>query len=487
MWDIVVIGAGVIGSNIARELAKYDLNICVVEKTSDIATGTTKANSAIIHAGHDAKIGTLKAKLNVLGNAKFDLLSKELDFPFKRNGSLVLCFEKERLADLEALMKNGEKNGVTGLEILDRESLRKLEPNIGSKAIAALHAPTGGIVCPYEMALALAENAYANGVTFKFNTEVQGITKNNDYFTLTTNQRVIHTKIVINASGVFADKIHNMVSDKGFEIVPRKGEYCLFDKSVGDTVTHTIFQQPTVMGKGILVTPTVDGNLLIGPNALDVEDKEDISTTQQGLDEILEKAQYTLDTIPYNAIITSFSGLRAHSQGDDFIIEELKDVPGFIDVASVESPGLSASPAIAEMVEGIVVSKIKPDKKQVFNPIREGIPKFREMTDEQRKELIAKDSRYGKVVCRCETVTEGEIVASINRPLGATDLDGVKRRTRAGMGRCQAGFCMPKIVDILAEQLNVSPLDVTKFGNESKVLIGYNKKMIQEEGGRECE
>ena len=487
MWDIVIIGAGVIGCNIARELAKYDLNICVVEKTSDIATGTTKANSAIIHAGHDTKIGTLKAKLNVLGNAKFDLLSKQLDFPFKRNGSLVLCFEEDRLPDLEALMKNGENNGVPGLEMLNVQKLRELEPNIGSRAIAALHAPTGGIVCPYEMALALAENAHANGVTFEFNTEVQAITKSNDFFILRTNRGMIETKLVINAAGVFADGIHNMVSDKVFEIIPRKGEYCLFDKSVGDTFTHTIFQQPTVMGKGILVTPTVDGNLLIGPNASDIEDKEDISTTQQGLDEILEKAQYTLDTIPYNAIITSFSGLRAHSQGDDFIIGELEDVPGFINVASVESPGLSASPAIAEMVEGIVVNKIKPDKRQEFNPIREGIPRFREMTDEQRKELIQKDSSYGKVICRCETVTEGEIIASIKRPLGATDLDGVKRRTRAGMGRCQAGFCMPKIVDILAEQLNISRLDVTKFGNGSKVLVGHNKEIIHEKGGERCE
>ena len=487
MWDIVVVGAGVIGCNVARELAKYNLDICVVEKTSDIATGTTKANSAIVHSGHDAKTGTLKAKLNVLGNAKFDLLSEQLDFPFKRNGSLVLCFEEDKMGDLEALIENGKNNGVKGLKILDSQALRELEPNIGSRAIGALHAPTGGIVCPYEMALALAENAHANGVTFKFNTEVQGITKKDDYFTIETNGEAIETRLIINAAGVFGDQINNMVSSNKFEIKPRKGEYCLFDKSVGEVFTHTIFQQPTIMGKGVLVTPTVDGNLLIGPNAADIDDKEDFSTTQEGLDDILDKAQYTLDTIPYNAIITSFSGLRAHSQGGDFIIGEAEDVSGFINVASVESPGLSASPAIAEMVEGIVVNKIKPSKKASYNPVREGIPKFREMTDSQRKELIKKDSRYGKVICRCETVTEGEIIESIRRPLGATDLDGIKRRTRAGMGRCQAGFCMPKIVDILAEQLEISQLDVTKFGKDSKLLVGYNKKITHMEGGNKCE
>ena len=483
MRDIVVIGAGVIGCNIARELSKYNLDVCVLEKSSDIATGTTKANNAIVHSGHDAKTGTLKAKLNVLGNAKYDLLSEQLDFPFIRNGSLILCFDKDRIGDLEDLIENGKANGVSGLEILDVDALRKLEPNIGSRAIAALHAPTGGIVCPYEMALGLGENAQANGVDFKFNTEVKGIIKNNDSFTITTNDGEIETKLVINAAGVFADDINNMISSNHFEIKPRKGEYCLFDKSVGETFTHTIFQQPTPMGKGVLITPTVDGNLLIGPNAADINDKDDITTTQEGLDEILDKAQYTLDNIPYNAIITSFSGLRAHSEGNDFIIGEAEDVPGFINVASVESPGLSASPAIAEMVEGIVVDMINPTKKEVFDPIRKSIPRFRDMTDEERRQLIKEDSRYGKIICRCETVTEGEIVASINRPLGATDLDGVKRRTRAGMGRCQAGFCMPKIVDILADQLKVSQLDVTKFGSDSKLLVGYNKKITHEEGG----
>ena len=487
MHDIVIIGAGVIGCNIARELSKYKSDICVIEKSSDIATGTTKANSAIVHAGFDARSGSLKARLNVLGNAKFDLLSKKLDFPFKRNGSLVLCFEEDQLDDLKKLAENGEKNGVPGIEILDIKALRELEPNVGTRAIAALHAPTGGIVCPYEMALALAENAEINGVKFKFNTEVKNIVRQQDFFTIETNTGQIKAKIVINAAGLFADKINNMVSNNKFEIIPRKGEYCLFDKSVGDIFTHTIFQQPTFMGKGVLITPTVDGNLLIGPNAVDIDDKEDLATTQAGLDEIIERSKYSLDGTPYHAIITSFSGLRAHTSKDDFIIGEAEDVPGFINVAGVESPGLSASPAIADMVKEIVATKLNLEKKGEFIAERKGLPRFRDMTDNQRREIIKKDPRYGKIVCRCETVTEGEIIESINRPLGATDLDGIKRRTRAGMGRCQAGFCMPKILDILADELNISSLDVTKFGNNSKILVGYNKEISTLKGGCQCE
>ncbi len=487
MHDIVIIGAGIIGCNIARELSKYNLDICLVEKTSDVATGTTKANSAIVHAGFDAKAGTLKAKLNVLGNAKFDLLSEQLDFPFKRNGSLVLCFEEDKIDDLKQLVKSGKQNGVPGLEILDVKALRELEPKVGTRAIAALHAPTGGIVCPYEMALALAENAQINGVKFKFNREVKNIVKQQDLFILSTNKETIKAKLVINAAGLFADKINNMVSDNKFEIIPRKGEYCLFDKSVGDMFTHTIFQQPTFMGKGVLITPTVDGNLLLGPNAVDIDDKEDLTTTQVGLDEIIDKSKYSLDNTPYHAIIASFSGLRAHTRAGDFIIGEAKDVPGFINVAGVESPGLSASPAIADMVEEIIAAKLNLTTKKDFNPQRKGLPRFRDMTNDERRDIIKKDPRFGKFVCRCETVTEGEIIASINRPLGATDLDGIKRRTRAGMGRCQAGFCMPKIVDILARELNISPLDVTKFGNSSKILVGHNKEIITSEGGCECE
>jgi glycerol-3-phosphate dehydrogenase len=477
MFDITIIGAGVVGSSIARELSKYDLKVCVVEKHSDVAEGTSKANSAIIHAGHDAKTGTLKCKLNVKGNAMFDKLSEELDFPFKRNGSLVLCFDENDMDKLLELKERGHKNGVQEIQVLSRKELLELEPNLSEGVFSALFMPSGGIVCPYEMTIALAENAYVNGVEFKFDTEVKDIVKNEGSFIIKSNNGDIETKLIINAAGLFSDEINNMVSSNKIEIVPRKGEYCLFDKSVGNMLSRTAFHLPTKMGKGILVTPTVDGNLLIGPNAVDLEDKNEITTTQEGIDEVLSKAGLTLSQVPVRQVITSFSGLRAHSTSNDFIIGEADDVKNFINVAGIESPGLSSAPAIAEMVEEIVVEKLEPKKNEKFNPIRKGIPKFREMNNEERKELIAKDSSYGKIVCRCETVTEGEIVNAIRRPLGAKTLDGVKRRTRAGMGRCQSGFCSTRIVEILARELDVLPTEITKFGGSSKVLVGKNKRI----------
>ncbi|MBL4933697.1 NAD(P)/FAD-dependent oxidoreductase [Clostridium paridis] len=477
MFDVIIVGAGVVGSSIARELSKYDLKTCVLEKSSDVATGTSKANSGIVHAGFDAKPNTIKGKLNAKGNAMFDKLSKELDFPFKRNGSLVLCFDENEIHTLEELKEQGENNGVPNLQVLRKERLLELEPNLKEDVVAALYAPTGGIVCPYEMTIAYAENAYTNGVEFKFNTKVENIKKVEDKFILETNEGNIEGRVVINAAGLFSDDINNMISSNKIEIIARKGEYCLFDKEAGAMATRTLFQLPTKMGKGVLVTPTVDGNLLIGPNAVDLNDKTNMDTTQDGLDDILERAKITFKEIPMRQVITSFSGLRSHSAADDFIIGEAKDVENFINVAGVESPGLSSTPAIAEMVEKIVVNKLSPARNDKFNPIRHGVPKFREMNNKERNELIAKDSTYGRIVCRCETVTEGEILNAIRRPLGARDLDSVKRRTRAGMGRCQAGFCSTKIVKILATELNVPEYEITKFGGKSKLLIGENKEI----------
>ncbi|AEB77013.1 NAD(P)/FAD-dependent oxidoreductase [Clostridium botulinum] len=477
MFDITIVGAGVIGCSIARELSKYDLKVCVLEKGPDVATGTSKANSGIVHGGHDATPGTLKAKLNVRGNEMFDKLVKELDFPFKRNGSLVLCFDESEKDGLQALLEKGKKNGVKNLEIIDKERILELEPNVNDDVVAALHVPTGGIVCPYEMTIAMAENAYTNGVEFKFETEVKNIVKKENGFTVETNKGNIETNLVINAAGLFSDELNNMVSANKIEIVARKGEYCLFDKAAGAMATKTLFQLPTKMGKGVLVSPTVDGNLLIGPNAVDVNDKTDVDTTQEGIDDILERAKKTFRQIPMRQVITSFSGLRSHDTVNDFIIGEVEDASGFINVAGIESPGLSSAPAIAEMVEGIVVEKLSPAKNEKFNPIREGIPKFREMNNEERKALVAKDPSYGKIVCRCETVTEGEIINAIRRPLGAKDLDGIKRRTRAGMGKCQSGFCSTKLVAILAKELNIPVTEVTKFGGKSNLLIGEDKEI----------
>lgn len=477
MFDVVIIGAGVIGCSVARELSKYKLHICLIEKEADICEGTSKANSAIVHAGFDAKTGSLKGKLNAKGNSMFDRLSKDLDFPFKRNGSLVLCFEESNIKKLNELKKQGEENGVPELKLLNKEELKLFEPNLSEEVIAALYVPSGGIVCPYEMTVALAENAYMNGVEFKFEKEVRGIQKEKDYFLIKTQSEDIKAKLIVNAAGLFSDSINNMVSDNKIKITPRKGEYCLFDKAVGGTVTRTIFQLPTKMGKGVLVTPTIDGNLLIGPNAVDVEDKTDIATTAEGIEEILNKAKFSLKEVPMRYIITSFSGLRAHSENDDFIIGEAQDVENFINAAVIESPGLSSAPSIAKVIEDIVISKLSPIEKVNFNPIRKGIPKFRELSNEERQKLILSNDAYGRMVCRCEMVTEGEIVEAIRRPLGAKTLDGVKRRTRAGMGRCQAGFCTPKLVGILAKELNIPQEEVTKFGRKSLLLVGRNKEI----------
>ncbi|AKN32770.1 FAD-dependent oxidoreductase [Clostridium carboxidivorans P7] len=478
MFDVTIIGTGVIGCAVARELSRYKLNTCVVEKNVDLANGTTKANSAIVHAGFDAKPETLKGKLNAKGNTMFDKLSEELDFPFKRNGSFVLCFDEKDMDGLRELKKKGEENGVPDLQILDGNEARKMEPNLSDEVVAALYAPTGGIVCPYEMTIALAENASTNGVEFRFETEVKGIEKSGEKYILKTNKGDIETKLVINAAGLFSDEINNMVSERKIHIAPRKGEYCLFDKVVGDMVSKTIFQLPTKLGKGVLVTPTVDGNLLVGPNAVDLEDKTDLTTTREGIDDIVSRAALSVKQIPMRQVITSFSGLRAHCTENDFIIGEPKDAKNFINATGIESPGLSSAPAVAEMIRDMVVAKLNPDKNADFNPIRKGIPKFREMNNEERKQLIAKDARYGKMVCRCETVTEGEIVNAIKRPLGATTLDGVKKRTRAGMGRCQSGFCSTKIVEILSRELGIARTDVTKFGGESNLLVGKDKESI---------
>lgn len=476
MFDVIIIGAGVIGCSIAREISRYNMKICVLEKDIDVANGTSKANSGIVHAGYDAKFGSLKSLLNVRGNKMFDRLSEELDFPFKRNGSLVLCFNEEDLDKLKALKENGDKNKVPNLKILNKEEIKTIEPNVGNNAVAALYAPTGGIVCPYEMTIAYAENAYDNNVQFQLETEVKSIIKDNSKFIINTDKGEFTSRLIVNASGLFADEINNMLSENKFNIIPRKGEYCLFDKDARESLEKTLFQLPSNMGKGVLVTPTVDGNLLIGPSATDIEDKEDLSTSGQGLDDILSKAKLTIDKIPMRQIITSFSGLRAHSERNDFIIGEAEDVPNFINAAGIESPGLSSAPAIAEMVRDMVVEKLSPNKNENFNPIRKGIPKFREMSNEERSKLIAKDRAYGRIVCRCEIVTEGEIINSIKRPLGAKTLDGIKRRTRSGMGKCQGGFCSNKIVDILSRELDIPLEDVSKFGSNSNLLTGKIKE-----------
>ncbi len=487
MYDTVIIGAGVVGCAIARELSRFRLKACVVEREEDVCCGTSKANSAIVHSGYDAENGTLKAKLNVKGNAMIEELSRELDFPFKRNGSLVTCTEAERLPMLEALKSRGEKNGVKGLKILSREEAVAMEPNLSDQVIAALYAPTGGIVCPFNMTIALAENAAVNGVEFRLNESVVSVRHFQDGqegYQVETEQEVLRTRTVINAAGVYADVFHNMVSEEKIHITARKGEYCLMDKSAGHHVSYTIFQLPGAMGKGVLVTPTVHGNLLAGPTARDIEDKEGTNTTRQGLDYLMAKAKESVKDLPWGQVITSFAGLRAHEDGDEFIIGEVQDAPGFFDAAGIESPGLTSAPAIGVMVADLVAEKLKLEKNPDFNGVRKGIPHLDEMDVEARGELIRKNPAYGHMICRCEMVSEGEILDAIHRPLGARSLDGVKRRVRAGMGRCQGGFCSPKIMEILAREVPMAMVDITKCGPGSEIITG-GFGMISGEG-RKC-
>lgn len=478
MYDVVIVGGGVSGAAIARELSRYHAKVCLMEKEEDVCSGTSKANSAIIHAGYDAVPGTLKAKLNVRGNEMMGTLAKELDFSFKRNGSLVICQNKEDMPALEKLYHRGIENGVKELQILKREDVLAMEPNIADNVYAALYAPTGGIVCPFGLNIALAENAYMNGVEFRFHTEVQSIKKIRDGFELHTNQGEFEAKYVVNAAGVYADKIHNMVSEKKLHIIPRAGEYCLMDKETGDHVSKTVFTLPGKLGKGILVTPTIHGNLLIGPTAVNIDDKEGTNTTREGLRQVMEKAALSVKNLPSSRIITSFAGLRAHEEQDDFIIGEVEDAEGFIDCAGIESPGLTSCPAIGEMVAEIIRDKMGLQEKDDFIPTRKGILNPSELSKEERTALIKEKPAYGNIICRCEMVTEGEIIDAITRPLGARSIDGIKRRTRAGMGRCQAGFCLPGTMEILAREGKISMFDITKSGRDSKLLVGTNKDVL---------
>ena len=442
--------------------------------------GTSKANSAIIHAGFDAAHGSLMAKMNVQGNRMLPELAKELDFPFRRNSSLVVCMSEEDMPRLRALYENGVKNGVEGLEIVDAQRLHELEPNVSKNAVAALWAPTGGIVCPFNMTIALAENANANGVDFRFNTKVTGFTRGEEGWTVHTEQGDFQTRYVVNAAGVYADVLHNMVSARKLHITPRRGDYCLLDRQVGGFVSHTVFQLPGKLGKGVLVSPTVHGNIIVGPTAIDIEDRDGTNTTAAGLEELIAKAGISVDNLPIRQTITSFAGLRAHEDHHEFVIGEAEDAPGFVDCAGIESPGLTSAPAIGLTVAELLREKLGLRKKEDFIATRKGLLDPKSLTKEAYQALIRENPAYGQIICRCEQVTEGEIIDAIRRPLGARSLDGVKRRTRAGMGRCQAGFCSPRVLEILARELGVSQAEITKCGGASRLIVGVNKDSLEE-------
>lgn len=475
MFDVIIIGAGVIGCSVARELSKYNAKILVIEKNEDVCSGTSKANSAIVHSGYDAPNGSLKAKFNVQGNRMMEAVCRELDVPFKRIGSLTVCMEAELLPELDKLRERGEKNGVEGLKVLNRDEVLAIEPHIGDEVVGALLAPTAGIVCPFKLTVAMAENAAVNGAEFLFDTEVKKIYCDDGVWHVVTGDHDYTAKAVVNAAGVYSDVFNNMVSERKLHITPRRGDYILLDRAAGGYVRHTIFQLPTKLGKGVLVTPTVHGNTIVGPTAVDVDDKESTATTADGIDSVIAKSALSVKGLPVRQVITSFAGLRAHEDGHEFVLGEPDDAPGFFNCAGVESPGLSAAPAIGVYIAGQIREKLSLTDKADFVAERKDILNPATLSLEERNELIKREPAYGTIVCRCESVTEGEILDAIRRPVGARSLDGVKRRTRAGMGRCQAGFCSPKVMEILRRELGVDLTEVTKSGGSSYIVNARTK------------
>lgn len=484
VYDIAIIGAGVVGTQIARNFSKYNLNVALLEKESDVAMGTTKANSGIVHAGFDCKSGTMMAKLNVKGCRMMEDVATTLYVPYEKNGSVVVAFSEEEMQTIQELYDRGIANGLTAdeLKIIDQEELRKLEPNIADNAVGALYAPTAGIVSPYELAIAAAECAVGNGVELYRTFNVGGIIYEDGQFTIGAKDgRIIRSKWVINAAGLFANIIADNFNSEKFKVIPRIGEYSLLDRDVYPLVTHTVFQCPSKMGKGILVAPTTHHNVFVGPTSLDREDnsegRHDLGVRVGALRETFQAAQKSVPSVSPRDQITSFAGLRAHWTEHDFYIHPAKNNDHFINLIGIESPGLAASPAIAEYVENMVLDIMgeKPAEKPNWNPSRKAPVFFRNMTPEKRAELIAKDPAYSRIICRCETVTEGEIRDAIRAPAGAVDLDGVKRRTRAGMGRCQGGFCGSKVMEILSEELDKPIAEVTKFGRKSDIIYERTK------------
>ena len=485
-FDVIIIGAGVTGSAIARELSRFKLRTAVFDRNSDIGEGTSKANSGIVHAGFDAKPGTLKAKLNVEGSKMMPYLARDLGIPFMRNGSMVVALSDDDIPHMQDLYERGIENGVEGLKILSREEALKMEPNLSDDCRGALFAPTGGIICPFRLTSAMAESACVNGVEFKLLTEVLDITrtdegyrvkvKHYDEFDEEKDTEASYTSTcIVNAAGVYADVFHNMMSDDKLKITPRKGEYCLLDVTAGHHVGRTIFRMPSALGKGILVSPTIHGNLLVGPTATDLDDKEGNYTTKEGLDMVNTPGASAVKDLPMREVITSFAGLRPHGDKDDFVIGQVEGAPGFIDAAAIESPGLTASPAIGVMVAGIIKDILKPGINDGFTNELKPLTYMKQLPLEEQKKLIEKDPAYGNIICRCASVSEGEILETIRRPLGARTLDAVKRRTGANMGRCQGGFCYPKVMEILSRELSIPMDKITKKGRGSEILSGSIK------------
>ena len=487
IYDVIIIGGGVIGCTIARTLSKYDLNIGLLEKEADVASGTTKANSGVVHAGYAAEREYIKRDLCIKGNKMYTQAVEELNFPFQRIGSFVVALEEDQIKDLERQRKEGTQDGVPGLElILDKEKIKYMEPNITDDVIGVLHAPSAGLVSPYELTFALAENAAMNGVKFFLGQKVRKIKHQNYVFIIKTKDKEYRTNNVINAAGLYAAKISRMVGMDYFDIMPRKGEYILFDRNAMH-LNKILFPIPTKISKGILVCPTLHGNTFVGPNAQNITDKKDTSTTEAGLKEILEGARKLVPNLPVRASVRNFAGLRAVPDSYDFIIDNT-DVYGFINIAGILSPGLTSCFAIAEKVIGFLeLLGVELNVKDDYNPIRPKPERFKDFSKEELDSKIQEDPTWANIICRCETIPEKEILNAIHSPLGATTVDGVKFRCRPGMGRCQGGFCRPRVMEILARELKIPYEKVTKRGEDTRILLSKTKEILINQGVTEEE
>lgn len=476
MFDVIIIGGGVVGASVAHSLAKYQLSACLVESEADVCMGASRANSGVVHAGFDAPIGSNKAKFNVLGNKMMEKLCKDLGVKYKNNGSLVVAFSNEELATLQELLERGKANGVDGLEIIDEKKLRELEPNVSKNALGALWAKTAGIVCPYQLTIALIGNAMDNGVELVTDFCVSSAIKNDGYYTLvSTNGDKIDGKIIVNCAGINAGKVAELFGDNSIQIGARRGQYVLIDKQPTPFVTRTMFFTPTKLGKGILVVPTVDGNIMLGPTAEELTEFN-VETTPEGLDFVLKKASTMCDNVPTYDTITSFSGIRSYSYTHDFIIENSAVDKNLINCVGIESPGLTSAPSIGEYVVNGLIGQLLPlVNKENYNPYRKAEYFFNNLSVEEKNNIVSKNPSYAKIVCRCEKITEGEIIAACTQNPKTTTVDGVKRRTRAGMGRCQGGFCQPYVMEIISKCNNIDYQNVTKSGKNSVILQGVTK------------
>lgn len=485
MWDAIIIGAGISGCSVARELARYQLKVLVLEKGHDVCAGTTKGNSATVHVGYDPDPGSNKAIYNVRGSRMYPELCRELQVPYLKNGLVMIALDEEQMEEVRKLHEMGQRNGVR-TEVCDRARILEIEPDMGEGVIGGLWVPDSGMVCPYNLVMALAENSARNGVEFRTSTQALSVERDGGEWLVSTPDETFRTKYVFNCAGTHADKFNNMVSADVFHIIPREGQHLIMDRDFAPYVKTTIYPTPELLPggghtKGMGLMPSVDGTLILGCNADDVDDPDFSANTREGIDKILDffEARWKYMPIskhvpkfPRDAVITAYGGSRAHPDRDDFILGEPKDAPNFINLAGIESPGVTAAPAIAIDMVKILVDRERPALKQDYKPGREIKKPFRTMTAEERREAIKADPDYARIVCRCEQVTEAEIRDAIRRPVGARSVSAVKMRTRAGMGRCQGGFCSPRVLEILCEELGLDPLEVTQSGGRSNILVG---------------